>query len=1333
MRNVQILTEKFGVVPHIRTRWTHIKCSIDSPSEHLFVATQDGDSLQLVVFDLKTCVTLFKVPLSDPSDSEPLIESGDTLVDIQYLAEFESVCIVTSLGSILLVGVKDDRSIEMVGMISGGIQAACWSPDQELFAIAAKNGSVMLMTSDWDVLSEVAIEENSELSAPASISWRGDGQLFSLNALLTGERRVYVYDRAGVRQSASESGVGGMGALVAWKSDGELIATVQKRFKTPAGKSKEDSPKEVFSHQVIFFERNGLRHGEFDVRDLHCDLRSMQWNCDGDMLALATLTPSGEGRVEVWTRGNYHWYLKQRLCYSTPVSSVCWDPERANHLATVTADGRVHWLHLIRRFDVTQSGAHCAGVVDGRTLLLTPLSKMAMPPPMSASRVDLPAPAREVFHCRANPNRLGALTCDNSLVLCGPINTENPFEAPKIEAVIDVESFSDYHFGSLRSFVWLTERTLLAVETCADTHRDKLVELEVNNEKLISVNCLEVGESDQSIIGLFPYLKLGCVLLQTSTGKVVRYLPHSMHPDISDSAHRLDEFDSFPVPCATWEVVDMGQKPYQTPTLLGLDHRGRLYLGGRQLHHQATSFAVHPEFCLFVTGGPQHIMFCLKRSKSPEELWREEENADPDAYRFVERGSLLVTAVGGGIDRVVLQMPRGNLEVIHARALVLDTVRCALEGRKYGEAFATVRRHRIDYNLIVDHNMERFLEDVDLFVEQVTSVDKLNIFLTNLTNDDVTKTKYLGYEAGSPPGEDLSEEQKEEEEGEMLTSLTLSDRKEKPVPTSISDPTSPIAKPSKVDAVMAALRAAFMRANTSGESRDLTLPVLTTYLRTQVPGPRLQEALLHVRQLRDNTSSGSVSAEAALKYIIFLANINDLYLEALGMYDFDMVMMVVQQGKDFDPKEYLPFLTELQKMGTNECRHAIDMHLKRYSRALAHLARCEGRFEDCLTLIEEHKLFSEAREIWRRPSDPVDSTAAEQWKRVMCAYAKSLEAGKPAEAGLAYETCGMLDEAIRCYSQTLSHWRSAFVLAGRAHWDRARRAELAIQVADMARAHEPSVAARVLAEEAGDVDGAVELLVKSGGAWTAAMRLSYSHQREDLVETIVKPAVVDEYSVKMKEIAENKERYAYCTRRLRIVRYKKQQDGELCDDDELDALDGAETASTASTFSWQSLSTATSVLSARSAYAPRQSNALSHGAPADGLSKNERTRKKRDERKKRKKGGRRREGTAREEQHLVEELKQITQSEVSKQRISEFLHVLIGFGMHSEAQQMQSCYEEFINLIELQESMPMSEVKRKQKDGSYKKTQPWPEEVHPSDVVPDNRDWRISFLSSAKR
>lgn len=41
-----------------------------------------------------------------------------------------------------------------------------------------------------------------------------------------------------------------------------------------------------------------------------------------------------------------------------------------------------------------------------------------------------------------------------------------------------------------------------------------------------------------------------------------------------------------------------------------------------------------------------------------------------------------------------------------------------------------------------------------------------------------------------------------------------------------------------------------------------------------------------------------------------------------------------------DPKEYLPFLNNLQKMETNFQRYSIDRHLKRYSKAITHLSLC---------------------------------------------------------------------------------------------------------------------------------------------------------------------------------------------------------------------------------------------------------------------------------------------------------------------------------------------------------------------------------------------------------
>ena len=51
-------------------------------------------------------------------------------------------------------------------------------------------------------------------------------------------------------------------------------------------------------------------------------------------------------------------------------------------------------------------------------------------------------------------------------------------------------------------------------------------------------------------------------------------------------------------------------------------------------------------------------------------------------------------------------MPRGNLETVYPLALVLSSVRRHLNHHRYGDAFITMRKHRINLNLIYDHAPE---------------------------------------------------------------------------------------------------------------------------------------------------------------------------------------------------------------------------------------------------------------------------------------------------------------------------------------------------------------------------------------------------------------------------------------------------------------------------------------------------------------------------------------------------------------------------------------------------------------------------------------------------
>ncbi len=99
--------------------------------------------------------------------------------------------------------------------------------------------------------------------------------------------------------------------------------------------------------------------------------------------------------------------------------------------------------------------------------------------------------------------------------------------------------------------------------------------------------------------------------------------------------------------------------------------------------------------------------------------------------RSIERGGRLVTAVPTKMS-LVLQMPRGNLETIYPRALVLAGVRQLIDHKDYGSAFATCRTQRVDMNILHDYRPDHFLEDVSLFLDQVKDAANIDLFLSTL-------------------------------------------------------------------------------------------------------------------------------------------------------------------------------------------------------------------------------------------------------------------------------------------------------------------------------------------------------------------------------------------------------------------------------------------------------------------------------------------------------------------------------------------------------------------------------------------------------------------------
>lgn len=186
----------------------------------------------------------------------------------------------------------------------------------------------------------------------------------------------------------------------------------------------------------------------------------------------------------------------------------------------------------------------------------------------------------------------------------------------------------------------------------------------------------------------------------------------------------------------------------------------------------------------------------------------------------------------------------------------------------------------------------------------------------------------------------------------------------------------------------------------------------------------MEDALRRVKDLivddDEQEEEEESDAQKALKYLLYMVDVNTLYDIALGMYDFDLVVLVGQNSQK-DPKEYYPFLKELYNMEENYRKYKIDSYLKRYGSALKHLAKLPDKVEECLAFVQKHGLYSQAMKLFKCDS--------KEYKILAEAYGNYLMGkNKYKEAGIMYVKGGNLEEALDSFKLALA-WQDAIVTA----------------------------------------------------------------------------------------------------------------------------------------------------------------------------------------------------------------------------------------------------------------------------------------------------------------
>lgn len=1327
-------------------------------------------------------------PLQLVVETDLETDADNKVVDVEYVADIESVVVATFGGDILAIQILGPSQVEQecIGSIETGIESMAWSPDLEVVIFTTRAQTMLAMTQNWDIIFEQPIHPENEaaqiaarlaLAEPSKIklqttindvarvteaktqisaqmeqakefmpklsyrgqhtvTWRGDGQFFAVSSQSIGDSasvasEFRVWERSGKFFAKSEAGVLTQSSLLTWKPSGDILASTQS----------------LPTHdEVIFFEKNGLRHYEFKVR-ANMRVHDLQWNASSDILSVIAKVPQidsngSQWALQLWTTRNYHWYLKQERFYADDRIILNWDAENGMTFTITTSSGDVQHFSLAWDNDTSrgtqilnsaspstavETNHSLAAVIDGSSLLLTALKYQVIPPPMSALTIRTHSTINQVAFDLANHMML--FHADGSISFYDryqpEITTGKPPRynvAPKLIArgKISSENGSSIFPTSCRQISLIGNDELIALcnaPSAQNSSEDFLVHFKFevsatsdsSGAPSSAVSGIKMHEMFRSaplapVFKMFQNCDTGSVYIQLCDMSILFY-------DISNHELSAKPMMKIPALCPWLSSAIFGDGEEH---LIGLASTSfKLFVGDTLMSSECTSFALHSDFLLFTT--LTHRLRSITLHKSAHEnlaILAPKQNVKfDDSSREVEQGSILVAACPRST-RVVLQMPRGNLEAIEPRSLVLHSVRTLLDQCSYREAFEVMRKQRINLNFAYDHNPSLFMAHISSFLDQVTDVDYLNQFISSLCADDCTKTTYVDV-FGHTSARDASRFHSAATIASISTPTPVVNSSPISAATAAAAPAAhgknqnryvvPVhtddaaikarlvplkigkeaaSSRSKVNSVCDTLRAEM-------EKRQMPerylLPILTTLV-CKDPAD-IESALRMVQALRTkeleetgeskttNASSSSTS-EKALKYLVFLVDVNRLFDIALGMYDFDLVLLVAQKSQK-DPREYLPFLAELSKCEPPAYqKYRIDVHLKRWNSALQNIASAvvekeseNGKNEDEIDKISpetKEKLFEFALEVISKQSlfvSALEMFKGEHRKVILDLYGDSLVLAKDyPNAVLAYRTAGKIEKALDA-AVTNAQVHVALSLGYQLQlptkdastWE-SKLNSLALACGEMFKWED---AANVLENHLHRPKDALTALI-SGYLWDNAQMICYRHNLVEKIETEIVPAVLSAQETLLRTIQERTVKISKYHNRLITVRANKYLQAQS---ESMPMIEGSETSSM---YSGASASSASS--------SNTRTSKFSKGSKSSKASKSSR---KSSTSSSRKVSGRK--GSPNEEQYLIREIPGLYPQARFLDDVSALLAALFQFNKTEKAVQLQQALDEWIS------------------------------------------------------
>lgn len=601
---------------------------------------------------------------------EVVLPSPASIVDIHFLFD-GSLWVANAIGEVFKAF---DGEVEELGVQEGGILASRWSPDGELLLIIGSDleaeDSLQVLTADFDPIAvQPAVSTEPGEQIMVNVGWGSRSTQFMGQA---GKESREIELKSATKLSEQDN----LKVELCWRGDAELFCTSvpcfsgrRTRIYNREGNhlSTTDSPstflgplswrassllsaaaESIAGRPIIAqIERNGLEHGQIELILKDQLVNKISWNASGVLLLIQYAN-----FYEIWRQGNYHWY-RQVLQKISAQDYIFWDDFDANTLH-VSSGERLNSLHVEQFVNVYQQSKVL--VADGEFNNFTDYEAAIIPPPMFQNQIKSSESRPAV------PTQDGVLSVTDKAILDSQesVVIEGDFVcvrqlyslAPNTVVLIhDLENDCVIEYATPKMSVRKSVKSSF-VTHLAPVNEESFFYATVNEAKEYALIKAVVSKEKETIeiekVNFFSSMVKNLFCSQEKPVYLVKNIPY----------YGIEK-----LPLKSGETV--------------------------------LSLAANDDFIAATTTSHELLIWDISKATEIKSWYA--------VRRGCERGASIVTLFG---TNVVLQMPRGNIETVEPRAMLLKQLESLLDAPKIDwlKMFKLCRRQRVNLNLLVDHS-----------------------------------------------------------------------------------------------------------------------------------------------------------------------------------------------------------------------------------------------------------------------------------------------------------------------------------------------------------------------------------------------------------------------------------------------------------------------------------------------------------------------------------------------------------------------------------------------------------------------------------------------------